>query len=343
MHGEFEGSGSVGAPPPPPPRGGTPPPPPGGVPDPFRVTSDLKGHATREAARKSISAARDYLAGGAAGTAGAAGGATPTARAASPVVSGSLRIEALMAPEGVAALQLGPGRPLHLMADPKAKRRKQPFGAPLTQYAMAESYGLQVPQVIVALWSGATFGSLLDPSCPKVNSEGLRTEGIFRLAGDPNACAAAEKAMVKSKGALPKELTPETSAHLIKSFLRSLPGGLLGALPTEVITECKDDEGCHRLLEALAPAERLLLCWLVRVVYEVASYTEDNKMNVRNLTLVLAPNLFGPPNPKANPMEELMLIKAATDTLNTFVSAAMRGTMGRDAPLRKPKVEVASL
>jgi len=32
---------------------------------------------------------------------------------------------------------------------------------------------------------------------------------------------------------------------------------------------------------------------------------------VRNLTLVLAPNLFGPPNPKANPMEELMLIKAS--------------------------------
>jgi len=49
----------------------------------------------------------------------------------------------------------------------------------------------------------------------------------------------------------------------------------------------------------------------VRVTYEAAALTEENKMNVRNLTLVLAPNLFGPPNPKANPMEELMLTKAS--------------------------------
>ena len=68
---------------------------------------------------------------------------------------------------------------------------------------------------------------------------------------------------------------------------------------------------CQRLLDELAPAERALLCWLVRVTYEAAALTEENKMNVRNLTLVLAPNLFGPPNPKANPMEELMLIKAS--------------------------------
>ena len=86
---------------------------------------------------------------------------------------------------------------------------------------------------------------------------------------------------------------------------------MLGALATEVITECTDDAGCQRLLDELAPAERALLCWLVRVTYEAAALTEENKMNVRNLTLVLAPNLFGPPNPKANPMEELMLIKAS--------------------------------
>ena len=54
---------------------------------------------------------------------------------------------------------------------------------------------------------------------------------------------------------------------------------------------------------------------------------------MRNLTLVLAPNLFGPPNPKANPMEELMLIKAATETLHTFVTAAIRGSKGGGSPV----------
>ena len=48
-------------------------------------------------------------------------------------------------------------------------------------------------------------------------------------------------------------------------------------------------------------------------------------MDVTNLALVLAPNLFGPPNAAANPMEELMLIKAATTTLHTLVTAAQRG------------------
>ena len=43
-----------------------------------------------------------------------------------------------------------------------------------------------MPQVLVALWAGIVRG------------DGLRTEGIFRLAGDPHACALAEKALVKS-------------------------------------------------------------------------------------------------------------------------------------------------
>ena len=77
---------------------------------------------------------------------------------------------------------------------------------------------------------------------------------------------------------MPKKIAPETLAHLIKSFLRALPGGVLGGLPSEVITECVDDAGCERLLQALRPPERTLLCWIVRVVYEVASCTEENKM-----------------------------------------------------------------
>ena len=51
----------------------------------------------------------------------------------------------------------------------------------------------------MALWAGIVRG------------DGLRTEGIFRLAGDPNACALAEKALVKNK--LPAKLSPETMAR----------------------------------------------------------------------------------------------------------------------------------
>ena len=120
-----------------------------------------------------------------------AGGGAP----ASAPAAGGVRVEALASQDALPALGLG--KPLQLVTG--KKKLKQPFGAPLAQYATSECYGCAVPQVLVALWAGIVRG------------DGLRTEGIFRLAGDPNACALAEKALVKNK--LPAKLAPETMAR----------------------------------------------------------------------------------------------------------------------------------
>ena len=115
-------------------------------------------------------------------------------------------------------------------------------------------------------------------------------QGIFRLAPDPNVALAVEREL--EKGCLQPGHPPEVLAHLIKSFMRRLPGGLLGRVPMEKIENCVNTEGALAMLECLAPHARSLLEWLVRVIVEVAEYKEENSMGLRNLTLVIAPNLL---------------------------------------------------
>ena len=215
----------------------------------------------------------------------------------------------------------GKKRPKPIPKRPKPRKAKDVTGLPLNEYEMMTCYGERVPAVLVVLWNGIV-----------ARQGAIEVEGLFRLAGDQSVAAAAEASMAKGK--LPKDTPPECLAHLIKSFLRKLPTGLLGKLPSNVITDCDSDDGCAALMAALDPPERALMGWLIRVTLETAAHHERNKMDVSNLTLVLAPNLFGPPNASANPMEELMLIKAATTTLNTLVRAAQRGAAQRGAAQR---------
>ena len=128
-------------------------------------------------------------------------------------------------------------------------------------------------------------------------------------------------------------------AHLIKSFLRALPGGLFGGVPLEVIGECDCDAGCVQLLGALPPPARPVVAWLVRVCVAVASRRAVNRMNLRNLTLVFAPNLLGnsgdgkgkakgkkaKAKPEFNPVEELMSVEYCANALYTLIGSATRG------------------
>ena len=73
----------------------------------------------------------------------------------------------------------------------------------------------QVPAVVAALWVALNK-----------TPHGLTTVGIFRLAADQKVAATVEKQL--QKGCLADKHPPEVLAHLIKSFVRRLPGGLLG-------------------------------------------------------------------------------------------------------------------
>jgi hypothetical protein len=231
-----------------------------------------------------------------------------------------MRMAAFLMPPATTP-KLGCGLPVQLSANKKRRwRRKSALGAPLAEYATTQCYGISgVPQVLVALWCGLVSGG------------GLFLEGIFRLAPDAAECAKVEKDL--AKGRLEKG-HPIVLGHLIKKFLRELPGGLLGAAPTQLIRECGEAAGgstegggqaaatCSveartKLYAALGEPAADVLRWTLRIIDMAQECEEKSKMGLRNLALVFGPNLFGPADATAslNPLEELERVELATNAL----------------------------
>ena len=184
--------------------------------------------------------------------------------------------------------------------------------------AVVVCFDVEVPVVLAAMW------------CALVRAGGLFVEGIFRVAPEAADAAAVEKALGKGKLDW-DQASPYVLAHLIKKFLRMLPdGGLLGAAPLDALAavakgnEQQASAACARVVDALSLPCRSTLQWLVRVLVDVAACSEKNKMVLSNLTLVLAPNLFGsaPAGAALNPMEELQRVEYASHVLQHLVEVA---------------------
>ena len=247
-------------------------------------------------------------------------------------VSTGIQVASADAPADIPAA-FANGKPFKV--GPKSKCAA--FGARLEEYSLSTCYGCEVPNVLLALWTTLVRGG------------GLRMQGIFRLAPDPTAALLAEKQL--AKGTLAPNTPPEVLAHLIKSFLRRLPGSLLGNVPREVIEACQDGPGYVALRQRLNHLERGVLEWIVRVICEVAQYRSENMMGLRNLTLVIAPNLLvptqpaehaprskfrpglrrgsnaSPASPAMNPMEELMNIELVSNMMHTLAASSVRFAM----------------
>ena len=169
---------------------------------------------------------------------------------------------------------------------PSAKASSSAFGVSLRECAMAVSYGCTVPAVLVHLWT--TILSL---------PNGLQTEGIFRVSPDPRDLADAERELVaRGFGAALTSFAPEVLAHLIKSFLRRLPApNVLGSVPMKLIADCAQlntAAACNAVLRATPRHERQLLEWLIRVIFETHKERHVNRMDLKNLAVIFAPNLW---------------------------------------------------
>lgn len=197
---------------------------------------------------------------------------------------------------------------------------KYKFGIPLESCALVHSYGCQVPKALSELWKAM----LASP-------RGIETEGIFRLTPDPDECADVERELTSGNGTLAPEraYNPIVLGHLMKSFLRRLPPpGVLGAVPIAALVECETAEGCAAMLDLLEPLERGVLEWLVRVILEVHGKREANKMKLKNLTVVFAPNLWLIPldglAPNKDPREELRNVEKVENALHMLCTFALR-------------------
>ena len=172
-----------------------------------------------------------------------------------------------------------------------------------------------VPAPVAVAWAGLVL------------SGGLESVGVFRLAAEAKELTAMENML--HKGGVPSPKTPpEVFATSLKSFLRRLPsGGLLARAPRDLIDACSDERdgaaAAEELAAVLAPPERNLLGWLLLAIRRTAALERRNKMGVRNLALVFAPNLAC--GKHLEPMEEMIRVQETARALFTMCDRPPRG------------------
>jgi hypothetical protein len=81
--------------------------------------------------------------------------------------------------------------------------------------------------------------------------------------------------------------------------------------------------GCERLLDELEPAAATMMRWVAKIVAVTQQCEAKNKMGLRNLTLVVAPNLFGLPTAVSlDPIDELQRLELISAVLHRLAAAA---------------------
>ena len=202
------------------------------------------------------------------------------------------------------------GVPFKVGVHETRKKRVPAFGTPLQELCMSKCFGLHVPSVLVVLWL-----ALLE-------AKGAEVEGIFRLA--PSASEREDVLREIGAGCLRRGHTAEAIATVIKIFFRKLPrGGLLGALPPDVIEGVvTQQDGAARMMATLPAESADALRWVVQVIRHISKKSDVNRMGVRNLALVIAPNLLGD---DLSPLQAIQATEAGVQAIQALYEAAERG------------------
>jgi len=161
----------------------------------------------------------------------------------------------------------------------EASLNKQ-FGMPLKdcKNVKLDDYDAPIPEVLVTMKDYF------------LKNNGLSTEGIFRIAPD-----GAESSYVKdllNKGKFKSCSDIHCIANLIKVFFRELPGSVIKDVKPERIIECETPEKAGEIIESLREPCLSVVRWLLDLCLMVSAKSKVNKMSMKNLSIVIAPNLF---------------------------------------------------
>jgi len=204
------------------------------------------------------------------------------------------------------------GRPFNV------KHWRPAFGVPFELCERMDINGFEIPCVLVVLWTALK------------QLGGLQEEGILRLAPDAAQCQALRADLnsgVTSLDRLPSDV--HLIGNLIKIWFRDMPTKLLNTIPSEQILRCSTGRECMQLVQQFPHDVKGLLLWLLSVMAEVAQHQEKNKMNERAIAIVMAPNLYEPPQAQSSdPMEALIysqkMTKFLCELLHHYVMAKTR-------------------
>ena len=151
-------------------------------------------------------------------------------------------------------------------------------------------------------------------------SNGFLVEGVFRVAasfeeqkafkievdnGTFKGCSSADEAMCL--------------AALLKEWFRTMPVRLLNALPLNSIRTGKSD-----YMKELPEPNLSIFLWLCDMMADVVALEQVNRMNVRAMAIVIAPNLYSAGD-DASPQEIVLEMNGAV----SIVEGALRDCIAR--------------
>ncbi|KAL1550226.1 Rho GTPase-activating protein 2 [Salvia divinorum] len=147
---------------------------------------------------------------------------------------------------------------------------------------------------------------------------GLKAEGIFRINPDNSKEGHVREHL--NKGIVPDEIDVHCLASLIKAWFRELPSGVLDGLSPQQVLQCQAEDDCVELVDQLRPTESSLLRWALDLMADVVENEDSNKMSVRNIAMVFAPNMTKMPDP----LTALMHAVQVTNLLGTLIDRRIR-------------------
>ncbi|TXG63083.1 hypothetical protein EZV62_010077 [Acer yangbiense] len=147
---------------------------------------------------------------------------------------------------------------------------------------------------------------------------GLKAEGIFRINAENSQEEYVRDQL--NKGVVPCGIDVHYLAGLIKAWLRELPTGVLDSLKPEQVMHCNTEDDCTQLVKLIPPTEAALLDWAINLMADVVQHEPYNKMNVRNIVMVFAPNM----TQMADPLTALIHAVQVMNFLKTLILKTLR-------------------
>jgi|SaaInlStandDraft_6_1057023.scaffolds.fasta_scaffold24786_2 hypothetical protein len=189
-----------------------------------------------------------------------------------------------------------------------ARSEPSVFGVPLSTLPYTVVDGMIIPTIL------ETLKSVL------ITRGGLESEGIFRLAPDPDELRLRKSEL--NRGLFRDVNDINVVAHLIKVWFREMEEPVLNSLPLEEIMSAEGEEACMRVMSLLPLQNQSLINWLSDLMCQVALKEAQNKMTYKNLAIVVAPNLFYPR--AENVMENLILSQKSVTLFFNVVKVRLR-------------------
>ena len=158
------------------------------------------------------------------------------------------------------------------------------FGATLEELMEMQSHlypDLKIP------WIESTLIKLI------IENGGPKTEGLFRIAADPEQL---HTAMVQlDQNIKPRLKDCHVAAVLLKQWLRQLPNPLIpDSMYAKCLLVCSQPDNACCLIDQLPGINRIVLAKLLQLLQQLCDEetVKITKMDVSNLAMVMAPNIL---------------------------------------------------